>query len=74
MAPGRKKKATRTRRYLRPVSQAAKPPKKSQAEFSFHREVSRKPTYIEREFFLFSISSIFYAYIISPLKVFWSAL
>ena len=53
MAPGRKNKATRTCRYLRPASQAAKPRKKSQVEFSFHREVSRKPIYIEREFFLF---------------------
>ena len=68
MAPGRKNKATRTRRYLRPASQAAKPRKKSQAEFSFHREVSRKLTYIERAFFLFSISSLFHAYIISLLE------
>jgi len=52
MAPSRTKKNPRRGAddYLRPASQVAK---RSQVEFSFHREVTRKPTYVEREFFFY---------------------
>jgi len=69
MAP--KKKATRRRQYIRPASLAAKASKNSQAEFSFHREVSRKPTYIERESYIRSLDlSMFILILLPPEGVF----